>query len=205
MTKKFLKTWGVGPGSDTMRSEVQGLLDGGAKIGRDGRTVHVGPCFAVVLGSPGIAVKFASALNKTRRPLHLIKQDLDADWARRVKVRDNNTCALCGVQGDKIGKSGKKDVLTAHHWLKTKQQARMARWARPCGVTVHYSEHIHALHENPCWVDMCTIYESVTKNEGISEAGLIPTVMLMKVEITEARARHLWYETIFAIPTPAIG
>ena len=216
MTKKFLKEWGQHlDGNLEYRGEVQRGLDGGGKITRYGEVIEVdvqGTAHVFVLESPARAVKFAAALNKLRRPLRLIKQDLDADWAARVKERDNHTCVGCGVKGDKLGgmieahteldeETGesreirarvKKDVLTAHHWLVTKARARMARWARPCGVTYHYAEHIHSLHENPCWVDLEPIYWHVFELEG--EEGIEAARLLSKLEPTEARVRALWRE-----------
>lgn len=196
MTKKFLKEWGQHlDGNLERRSEVQRGLDGGGKITRYGKVIEVdvqGTAHVFVLESPGRAVKFAAALNKLRRPLRLIKQDLDRDWAERVKERDNQTCALCVVQGDKVKAAGTKDVLTAHHWLKTKARAGMARWARACGVTVHYAEHIHTLHENPCWVDLEKIYRAVAIAEG--EEAIKAALALVSVEPTEARVRALWLE-----------
>ena len=196
MTIKFLKEWGQHlDGNLERRSEVQRGLDGGGKITRHGEVIEVdvqGTAHVFVLESPGRAVKFAAALNKLRRPLRLIKQDLDRDWAERVKERDNQTCALCVVQGDKVKAAGTKDVLTAHHWLKTKARAGMARWARACGVTVHYAEHIHTLHENPCWVDLEKIYRAVAIAEG--EEAIKAALALVSVEPTEARVRALWLE-----------
>jgi hypothetical protein len=216
MTKKFLKEWGQHlDGNLEHRGEVQRGLDGGGKITRYGEVIEVdvqGTAHVFVLESPGRAVKFAAALNKLRRPLRLIKQDLDADWAERVKKRDNYICAGCNVMGDKIGdtiaehtvedeETGeirtvkeriKKDVLTAHHWLVTKARSRMARWARPCGVTYHYAEHIHTLHENPCWVDLEKIYRAVAIAEG--EEAIKAALTLAHVEPTEARVRALWLE-----------
>lgn len=196
MTIKFLKEWGQHlDGNLERRSEVQRGLDGGGKITRYGKVIEVdvqGTAHVFVLESPGRAVKFAAALNKLRRPLRLIKQDLDRDWAERVKERDNQTCALCVVQGDKVKAAGTKDVLTAHHWLKTKARAGMARWARACGVTVHYAEHIHTLHENPCWVDLEKIYRAVAIAEG--EEAIKAALALVSVEPTEARVRALWLE-----------
>ena len=192
MTIKFLKEWGQHlDGQLERRAIVQRVLDGGVAILRFSEVVDVaGDVF--VLENPGRAVKFAAALNKLRRPLHLIKQDLDTDWAARVKARDNQTCALCGVQGDKVKAAGTKDVLTAHHWLKTKSRAGMARWATPCGVTVHFAEHIHTLHENPCWVDLEKIYRVVAIAE--CEEAIKATLALVSVEPTEARVRALWLE-----------
>lgn len=196
MTIKFLKEWGQHlDGNLERRSEIQRGLDGGGKITRYGKVIEVdvqGTAHVFVLESPGRAVKFAAALNKLRRPLRLIKQDLDRDWAERVKERDNQTCALCVVQGDKVKAAGTKDVLTAHHWLKTKARAGMARWARACGVTVHYAEHIHTLHENPCWVDLEKIYRAVAIAEG--EEAIKAALALVSVEPTEARVRALWLE-----------
>ena len=196
MTIKFLKEWGQHlDGNLERRSEVQRGLDGGGKITRYGEVIEVdvqGTAHVFVLESPARAVKFAAALNKLRRPLRLIKQDLDQDWAERVKERDNQTCALCVVQGDKVKAAGTKDVLTAHHWLKTKARAGMARWARACGVTVHYAEHIHTLHENPCWVDLEKIYRAVAIAEG--EEAIKAALALVSVEPTEARVRALWLE-----------
>ena len=211
MTKKFMKEWGYEEGQAS-REAVQRLLDGGTPISRKGVRVGVGGWEFPPLDTPARAVKFAAALNKLRRPLRLIKQDLDADWAARVKERDNHTCVGCGVKGDKLGgmieahteldeETGesrevrarvKKDVLTAHHWLVTKARARMARWARPCGVTYHYAEHIHSLHENPCWVDLEPIYWHVFELEG--EEGIEAARLLSKLEPTEARVRALWRE-----------
>ena len=220
MTKKFLKEWGVKPLSESARKTFQTWLDGGCKIARSNTVVVLGfepPTSETVgffspLDTPARAVKFAAALNKIRRPLHLIKQDLDADWAERVKIRDDYTCVGCGVKGDKIGgtiaahtevdedtgeekevkERIKKDVLTSHHWLKTKARAGMARWARPCGVTYHYAEHIHTLHENPCWADMKPILEHVTRLEG--EEAVNAALALASVPATEAAVRVLWQE-----------
>ena len=216
MTKKFLKEWGQHlDGNLEYRGEVQRGLDGGGKITRYGEVIEVdvqGTAHVFVLESPGRAVKFAAALNKLRRPMRLIKQDLDQDWAERVKKRDDFTCVGCGVKGDKVGETViahteidedagetrlvkeriKKDVLTAHHWLVTKARARMARWARPCGVTYHYAEHIHLLHENPCWVDLEKIYRAVAIAEG--EEAIKAALTLAHVEPTEARVRALWLE-----------
>jgi len=217
MTIKFLKEWGQHlDGNLEYRGEVQRGLDGGGKITRYGEVIEVdvqGTAHVFVLESPGRAVKFAAALNKLRRPMRLIKQDLDQDWAERVKERDDFTCVGCGVKGDKIGKTIpahteldeftgeeirevkeriKKDVLTAHHWLKTKSRAGMARWARACGVTYHYAEHIHTLHENPCWVDLEKIYRAVAIAEG--EETIKAALALVGVEPTEARVRALWLE-----------
>ena len=226
MTKKFLKEWGQHL-DENGRKAFQTMLDGGCKItraklaGGEGVIVVLGfeppalenTAMFAPLESPGRAVKFAAALNKLRRPLHLIKQDLDQDWAERVKKRDNHICAGCNVMGDKIGETIpahteldeftgeeirevkeriKKDVLTAHHWLKTKSRAGMARWARACGVTYHYAEHIHTLHENPCWVDLEKIYRAVAIAEG--EDAIKAALALVSVEPTEARVRALWLE-----------
>ena len=211
MTKKFLKEWGQPCTNDTYRQVVQRALDGGKPIERHGALVRVG-LWEFYMDFPARAVKFAAALNKLRRPLRLIKQDLDADWAERVKKRDNYICVGCNVMGDKIGetipahieldeftgeetrtvKRIKKDVLTAHHWLVTKARSRMARWARPCGVTYHFAEHIHTLHENPCWVDLEKIYRAVAIAEG--EEAIKAALALAHVEPTEARVRALWLE-----------
>lgn len=212
MTKKFLKEWGQPCANDTYRQVVQRALDGGKPIERYGALVRVG-LWEFYMDTPGRAVKFAAALNKLRRPLRLIKQDLDADWAEQVKKRDNYICVGCNVMGDKIGETipahteldeftgeeirevkarVNKDVLTAHHWLVTKARARMARWARPCGVTYHYAEHIHLLHENPCWVDLEKIYRAVAIAEG--EEAIKAALTLAHVEPTEARVRALWLE-----------
>lgn len=212
MTKKFLKEWGRPCTNDTYRQVVQRALDGGKPIERYGALVRVGGLWEFYMDTPGRAVKFAAALNKLRRPMRLIKQDLDKDWAERVKKRDNYICVGCGVKGDKIGETViahteidkdtgetrlvkeriKKDVLTAHHWLKTKSRAGMARWARACGVTYHYAEHIHTLHENPCWVDLEKIYRAVAIAEG--EEAIKAALALVSVEPTEARVRALWLE-----------
>jgi len=208
MTIKFLKDHGMPAIPAEQRAYVQRLLDGGTPIIRNGCGLIIGAM--VILESPGAAITFRAALNKLRRPLHLLKQDLDADWARRVKERDSQTCVLCGVTGDKIGEtipahterdedSGenvpvksrtKKDVLTAHHWLKTKARSGMARWARPCGVTVHYAEHIHSLHENPCWVDLEKVYRAVAILEG--EEAIKAAIVLAGVPATEERVRAAW-------------
>ena len=205
MTKKFLKEWGLISAADRDFNALmysprklklyQSWLDGGVRIARTGGRVEMkegGNEVWWVFNTPARAVKFAAALNKLRRPLRLIKQDLDRDWAERVKERDNQTCALCVVQGDKVKAAGTKDVLTAHHWLKTKARAGMARWARACGVTVHYAEHIHTLHENPCWVDLEKIYRAVAIAEG--EEAIKAALALVSVEPTEARVRELWLE-----------
>ena len=205
MTKKFLKEWGLISAADRDFNALmysprklklyQSWLDGGVRIARTGGRVEMkegGNEVWWVFNTPARAVKFAAALNKLRRPLRLIKQDLDQDWAERVKERDNQTCALCVVQGDKVKAAGTKDVLTAHHWLKTKARAGMARWARACGVTVHYAEHIHTLHENPCWVDLEKIYRAVAIAEG--EEAIKAALALVSVEPTEARVRALWLE-----------
>jgi len=205
MTKKFLKEWGLISAADRDFNALmysprklklyQSWLDGGVRIARTGGRVEMkegGNEVWWVFNTPARAVKFAAALNKLRRPLRLIKQDLDRDWAERVKERDNQTCALCVVQGDKVKAAGTKDVLTAHHWLKTKARAGMARWARACGVTVHYAEHIHTLHENPCWVDLEKIYRAVAIAEG--EEAIKAALALVSVEPTEARVRALWLE-----------
>ena len=216
MTIKFLKQWGQHlDGHLEKRDGVQRALDGGCAIIRMAEVVE---CFDVfVLSSPGEAVKFAAALNKLRRPMHLIKRDLDDDWAARVKARDNQTCVLCGVTGAKIGETipahevtdedtgevqqvkarVKKDVLTAHHWLKNKARAGMARWSRPCGVTVHYAEHIHLLHENPCWMDLEPISKHVTALEG--EEAIQATLRLVAIAPTEALVRRLWLERCGAV------
>ena len=212
MTKKFMKEWGQPCTNDTYRQVVQRALDGGKPIERHGSLVRV-DLWEFYMDTPGRAVKFAAALNKLRRPLRLIKQDLDQDWTERVKKRDNYICAGCGVMGDKIGETipahteldeftgealrevkarVKKDVLNAHHWLVTKAHSRMARWARPCGVTYHYAEHIHLLHENPCWVDLEKIYRAVAIAEG--EEFIKAALALAHVEPTEARVRALWLE-----------
>ncbi len=189
MTIKFLKKWGFALTSEE-RAALQRDLDGGVKAYRNGADVTLSGRF-FTCQTPRQAVKFAAALNTLRRPLHLIKQDLDADWARRVKERDGFTCALCGLKGDKINQNtGKKDVLTAHHWLKTKARAGMARWARPCGVTVHYAEHIHTLHENPCWADLILVCDSVARLEG--EEAVAAALALSKAPVTEAAARAAW-------------
>lgn len=190
MTIKFLKAWGFEL-SAAARTEVQRLLDGGVFIGRDGPGVVIGQMF--MLESPGRAVAFAAALNKLRRPLRRIKEDLDADWSDRVKIRDACTCVGCGIVGAKIHPiKGTKDAITAHHWLITKARAGMARWARPCGVTYHFAEHIHALHENPCWLTMKPIVEHVTAIEGVE--AIQDTIAWSKVEPTEPRVRSLWWE-----------
>ena len=198
MTKKFLKEWNCGTVFSRCAVEIQRALDGGVKVDRDGE--HVCVCteefgrVGVIRPSLGEAVRFAAALNKLRRPLRLIKQDLDDDWAARVKERDNQTCALCGVQGDKQNSTKKgMDVLTAHHWLKTKARAGMARWARACGVTVHFAEHIHTLHENPCWMDLRAIHDYVAAVEAAPFA-IEAAEALVNVEPTEARVRALWME-----------
>ena len=203
MTKKFLKEWGLISAADRDFNALmysprklklyQSWLDGGVRIARTKGRVEMKEGVNEVwwvFNTPARAVKFAAALNKLRRPLRLIKQDLDRDWAERVKERDNQTCALCVVQGDKVKAAGTKDVLTAHHWLKTKARAGMARWARACGVTVHYAEHIHTLHENPCWVDLEKIYRAVAIAEG--EEAIKAALALVSVEPTEARVRALW-------------
>lgn len=197
MTIKFLKQWGQHlDGNLEHRNQTQHALDGGCAIVRLAEVVEVhepAGIWVYVLSTPGEAVKFAAALNKLRRPLHLIKQDLDKDWAARVKERDNHTCVLCGVQGDKLNITKKgKDVLTAHHWFKTKSRAGMARWSRACGVTVHFAEHIHTLHENPCWLDLDVVYNHVTEAEGIGCLHTLRT--LMDTAPTEASVRALWLE-----------
>jgi len=192
LTKKFLKAWAFEK-NDAARTDIQHRIDGGVKIERTAFWVSVG-AHSFRCDSPARAVKFAAALNTLRRPLHLIKQDLDEDWAARVKERDNQTCVGCCVQGPKMKFAAitGKDSLTAHHWLKTKSRAGMARWARPCGVTYHFAEHIHTLHENPCWADMKPILEYVTLTEG--EEAVDATLALTSVPATEAAVRALWLE-----------
>ena len=193
MTNKFLAQWGLGPEPDTTRRLVQIELDGGRPVGREGCVVKAGG-WPFVLNTPGEAVKFAAALNRLRRPLHLVKKDLDEDWARRVKERDSDTCAICGVMGPKAkaDNGAKRDALTAHHWLKTKARAGMARWARACGATVHYAEHIHSLHENPCWADLELICRHVAALEG--EQSVRAALELSKVSPDEKLVRALWLE-----------
>lgn len=199
MTLKFAKEYGLECNDAEWRKFIQIEIDGGAKIARQAEKVWIyhqnkdDELWSAYFPTPGRAVKFAAALNKTRRPLRLIKKDLDMDWAMRVKERDNFVCALCGWQGDKTkdpNSPGKKDVLTAHHWLKTKSRAGLARWARPCGVTVHFAEHIHTLHENPCWVDLERIYSFVSATEG--EEAIHLTLSQINQPATEELVRQLW-------------
>ena len=204
MTIKFLKQWGFRRSAEH-RQELQRLLDGGCKISRDSGTVvltHIRPDRSSYVAdewnfeSSGQAVKFAAALNKLRRPIHIIKNELDADWARQVKERDNYTCMICGVQGDKQKTPTDKksvDRLTAHHWFKTKSRAGMARWARECGATVHFAEHIHTLHENPCWVDLDKICGKVVWAETVPlELLREHLTTLVNTQATEDRVRALW-------------
>lgn len=190
LSKKFLKKWGYKDIDLPLCKAIQHELDGGVKIKRSGATVWLPNC-TFILNTPGEAVKFAAALNKLRRPLRLIKKDLDTDWSLRVKERDAQTCALCHIKGPKT-KKGKTtcDALTAHHWLKTKARAGMARWARPCGVTVHFAEHIHTLHENPCWLDLDKIYQYMLLIEG--EKAIENTIQLSNTKPTEKLVRALW-------------
>ena len=104
MTKKFVKEWGIAADNDVFRATLQRQLDGGTAIRRNSRVVSL-LVWDFFFDTPARAVKFAAALNKLRRPLHLIKEDLDADWALRVKERDDFTCLGCGVRGDKIGET----------------------------------------------------------------------------------------------------
>lgn len=200
MTKKFMKDWKCPPLTTAERNKIQCYLNGGIKICRV-KEVVMFEGFMFNFSTPGTAVKFAAALNAIRRPLRLIKKDLDADWCSRVKARDEDTCILCGVVGrkatERIDKKTKRpkvtyDSLTAHHWLKTKLRSRMARWARPCGVTVHFTEHIHQLHENPCWVGLEPIYRHVAIVEG--EQAIKNALKLSQIEVTEAAVRALWLE-----------
>lgn len=225
LSMKFLKEWSLTSVVDTSFDRLmysteklkmyQRWLDGGICITRtDGRVEMKVNNNAVwwVFGTPARAVKFAAALNKLRRPLRILRKELDDVWAARVKERDAQTCVLCGIVGAKIGglvstptavvlSSGepisvkvraKQDSLTAHHWLKNKARAGMARWARPCGVAVHFAEHIHLLHENPCWADLEPIYRHVAIMEG--EEAIKATLALVKVPPTEERVRMLWFE-----------
>lgn len=233
MTIKFLKQWGIVDFESIWRELTQTALDGGQEIVRkrdEFNTVEIalsnGTTARFTRRAPADAVKFAAALNKLRRPLHLIKKDLDEDWARRVKERDNQTCLLCGIQGPKsktpiklniqadmadapdceededifapktpaAKKGGKQDVLTAHHWLKTKARAGMARWDRACGVTVHFAEHIHLLHENPCWADLEPIYRHIAMVEG--EEAIQAALRLSKVRPEEKLVRALWLQNV---------
>ena len=225
MTIKFLKEWKQPVLTKEDREKCQTHLDGGSFIRRtkfafDKNAVLITNCDRDLLGpapgeyevnvppvlaifyldTPAKAVKFAAALRKLRRPVRLLKQDLDKDWSERVKARDNDTCALCGVKGAKVkpttyNDEGKAtlhiDNLSAHHWLKTKSRSGMARWARPCGVTVHFAEHIHTLHENPNWIDLNKIYQYVVIIEG--EEELQAVIKLSKVVATEERVRKLWF------------
>ena len=201
MTIKFLKEWGCKPMDAATRNAIQTSLDGGCEIVRAGTVVGIEFELPIVkpmdmfasFESPRRAISFAAALNKLRRPLRRIKEDLDADWSDRVKIRDACTCVGCGIVGAKIHPiKGTKDAITAHHWLITKARAGMARWARPCGVTYHFAEHIHALHENPCWLTMKPIVEHVTAIEGVE--AIQATIAWSKVEPTEPRVRSLWWE-----------
>ena len=226
MTIKFLKEWKQPVFTKEDREKIQTHLDGGSfirrtKVAPNKNAVLITDCDRDLLGpapgeyevylppvlavfyldTPAKAVKFAAALRKLRRPVRLLKQDLDQDWSERVKARDDDTCALCGVKGAKekpttFNDAGKpiyhRDSLTAHHWLKTKSHSGMARWARPCGVTVHFAEHIHTLHENPCWVDLVPIYNHVLHME--STGAIEATAKLSKVVATEARVRKAWFE-----------
>lgn len=191
MTKKFVKEWKCGKFTDSERESVQNALNGGFKIDRHGDAIFVNG-IVLTQPTPGKAVKLAAALNKNRRPLRLIKKDLDVDWCERVKARDNDTCALCGVKGRKQ-KEGKTtwDSLTAHHWVKTKLRSRMSRWARANGVTVHFTEHIHELHENPCWATLEPIYRYVATVEG--EEAVKHVLTLANIKASEKRVRTLWY------------
>ena len=214
MTIKFLKKWGFAFDERTRRT-CQYLLDGGAKIVRIAQTVlieneqHRRYSVMFPLNTPGTAVTFAAELNKLRRPLHLVKADLDEDWARRVKQRDTHTCVICGIQGPLIKAAlgdddeglfssnpprKKQDVLTAHHWLKTKSHAGMARWSTACGATVHYADHIHRLHENPCWIDLDKIYKHVLALEG--EEAITAAINASIVSPTEKAVRALWWERV---------
>lgn len=205
LSMKFLKEWSLTSVVDTSFDRLmysteklkmyQRWLDGGIRITRtDGRVEMKVNNNAVwwVFGTPARAVKFAAALNKLRRPLRILRKELDDVWAARVKERDAQTCVLCGIVGAKVKEAGAKDSLTAHHWLKNKARAGMARWARPCGVAVHFAEHIHLLHENPCWADLEPIYRHVAIMEG--EEAIKATLALVKVPPTEERVRMLWFE-----------
>lgn len=175
---------------------MQTFLDGGAKIDRTKEVVIIRglPTSRSYRDSPRDAIQFAAALNRQRRPIHLIKQDLDKDWAERVKKRDDYTCALCGVRGPKG-----KDTIGAHHWYKTKSKAGMGRYAEMCGVAVHYAEHIHILHENPCWVDLSKIADHVFAS--YTQAEILAAKTLCNVPISEQAVRELWYERIGSLLT----
>ena len=159
MTKKFLKEWGLISAADRDFNALmysprklklyQSWLDGGVRIARTKGRVEMKEGVNEVwwvFNTPARAVKFAAALNKLRRPLRLIKQDLDRDWAERVKERDNQTCALCVVQGDKVNRWHPDAHGTP---LAQDQSPRLRASQHASGVTVHHAEQYPYPYENP--------------------------------------------------------
>ncbi len=212
MTIKFMQEWGLPFKQVTVerRRAIQNALDGGCPIIRENSTVClIAAGESILMGefkTPILAVKFGATLNKLRRPVRILKKELDVDWAERVKARDRQTCVLCGVSGPKIKEGatkGKQDSLTAHHWLKTKARSGMARWSRACGVTVHFAEHIHILHENPCWVDLARIHAHVVAEEG--ETNVQHAIALSQIPATDKAVRGFWLERQdFGVTEPAL-
>lgn len=74
----------------------------------------------------------------------LKKNNLDREWAKKVKERDGNVCVICGKQGN----SG---IVHAHHLIPI--EIREHRWNVDNGITLCPSHHRFSreisAHQNP--------------------------------------------------------
>lgn len=72
---------------------------------------------------------------KTSDKIKRLKTKCDKLWSEAVRTRDGE-CVLCG----------KKDSLSAHHWIHSKAQGNNQRWNIKNGITLCFACHIYKVH-----------------------------------------------------------
>jgi len=111
--------------------------------------------------------------------LSTVRRALYADWALRVKQRDDWKCLLCGSE----------ENLTAHHWYVSDHHAHAARYSIDNGATLCYACHIRSVHTRADYVTVQKVADEVGKTACVRTSVID---MLVKTELTTALLRSLW-------------
>lgn len=119
-------------------------------------------------------------MSKTKLPaLSKVKRFLYADWALRVKIRDDFKCLLCGCE----------DNLTSHHWYICDHHAHAARYCVDNGATLCYTCHIRGVHQRADYYSVRALYNIIRQSPGFDVAAI---ERLAAVEPTTGLLRSMW-------------
>lgn len=111
-----------------------------------------------------------------------VKKQLFADWALRVKSRDNFRCVLCD----------NKENLATHHWFCASHHAHAARFCEHNGVCLCYTCHIRTIHSRADWASLKPLADTMWRILPPNAEDIITS--LSNVELTTTVLRLMWNE-----------